>query len=496
MTRAIAVSVLLAASISAWASSAVAVAPDVDWVRTYGDSGLNQAYWIETHSNSGYLVSGRWYMVSRGDYDGFLMRVGPGGDTLWTRTYGDSLDDGLFCVRETYDGGNVLAGYTGRASGDVDAWFVRTDSGGDTLWTRQFDFSLVDIFYGVVECPDHGFIACGYTAALGTPDSLNVMALRIDANGGRVWKYIWEDPGDDRAIDLCWTSDGNIAIAGTAGNATDRGDILIMKLDAEAGDTLWTRTYADTARDIASGICEAADGGLLVAGGSMSDVVGLPWREGFLYKTDAGGDTLWTRKYGGYNDCQYVSSVVPTADRGCALGVRRDFNCEGDYDFYFIKVDSDGNTQWDKQIEKGEIQFLLCIAVAPDYGYVSCGYSYTSVPGNNEVWLLKLRPDEAGAPDVEWTTPGVALRIDGSNPFADAVRVAYEISAAGRVDLAVYDVGGRRVTGLVEAALAAGVHRAEWDLKDKDGDRVASGMYFVRLASPGCRAVEKVMVLR
>jgi hypothetical protein len=97
---------------------------------------------------------------------------------------------------------------------------------------------------------------------------------------------------------------------------------------------------------------------------------------------------------------------------------------------------------------------------------------------------------------VEWTTPGVALRIDGSNPFADAVRVAYEISAAGRVDLAVYDVGGRRVTGLVEAALAAGVHRAEWDLKDKDGDRVASGMYFVRLASPGCRAVEKVMVLR
>gem|GEM_PF-1093528 len=496
MTRAIMVNLLLLAAVCAWAPSAGASAPDVDWIRTYGDSGYNQAYWIEEHSDSGYLVSGRWYMTARGDYDGLLMRVGPGGDTLWTRTYGDSLNDGLFCVRETRDGGNILAGYIERLPGDIDAWFVRTDSHGDTLWTRQFDFATIDLLYGVVECPDDGFIACGYTSALGYPDSLNVMVLRISKSGGRVWRYIWDKPGDDRAIDLCWTSDGNIAIAGSAGSATDRGDILVMKIDAEQGDSLWTRTYSDTARDIASGICEAHDGGLLVAGGSISEVVGLPWREAFLIKTDAGGDTLWTRKYGGYYDCQYVSSVALTPDLGCVMGVRRDRKCEGDYDFYFIKVDSDGNTQWTKQVEQSETQIMMCVAVTSDYGYVSCGYGYIPGPGNNEVWLVKLETDEAGTPELEWKAGRGPLSVEGSNPFADAVRVSYEIPAAGRVELAVYDVGGRRVADLVDGARVAGVHMAEWNLRADGGERVASGMYFIRLDSVGCRAVEKVLVLR
>jgi len=254
-----------------------------------------------------------------------------------------------------------------------------------------------------------------------------------------------------------------------------------MKIDAEQGDSLWTRTYSDTARDIASGICEAHDGGLLVAVGSISEVVGLPWREAFLIKTDAGGDTLWTRKYGGYYDCQYVSSVALTPDLGCVMGVRRDRKCEGDYDFYFIKVDSDGNTQWTKQVEQSETQIMMCVAVTSDYGYVSCGYGY--IP-------------EAGTPELEWKAGRGPLSVEGSNPFADAVRVSYEIPAAGRVELAVYDVGGRRVADLVDGARVAGVHMAEWNLRADGGERVASGMYFIRLDSVGCRAVEKVLVLR
>jgi hypothetical protein len=178
------------------------------------------------------------------------------------------------------------------------------------------------------------------------------------------------------------------------------------------------------------------------------------------------------------------------------MGVRRDRNCEGDYDFYFIKADSEGNTQWTKQVEHSEIQFHLCIAVTPDYGYVSCGYGYLPVPGNTEVWLVKLKTDVAGSPEVEWTTSRGSLSVEGSNPFADAIRVSYEVPTAGRVKLGVYDVGGRLVAELLNGTRPAGVHEAEWNLGTDGGERVASGVYFIRLESPGCRGVEKVLVLR
>jgi choice-of-anchor B domain-containing protein len=80
------------------------------------------------------------------------------------------------------------------------------------------------------------------------------------------------------------------------------------------------------------------------------------------------------------------------------------------------------------------------------------------------------------------------------NPFNPATRIPFELKRAGSVSLAVFDVAGRRVRGLVERGLPAGWHQAEWDGRDDAGRPVASGVYFYRM-SAGDQTRTRRMVL-
>ncbi|MCP4632393.1 MAG: hypothetical protein GY855_05665, partial [candidate division Zixibacteria bacterium] len=61
------------------------------------------------------------------------------GDTLWTHTYGDSLNEFIISAQPTSDGGYVAAGYTySYGSGLRDVYVIKVDSQGDTMWTRAY----------------------------------------------------------------------------------------------------------------------------------------------------------------------------------------------------------------------------------------------------------------------------------------------------------------------------------------------------------------------
>lgn len=91
-----------------------------------------------------------------------------------------------------------------------------------------------------------------------------------------------------------------------------------------------------------------------------------------------------------------------------------------------------------------------------------------------------LKAQAAGA---ETSEP--SLTIDGPNPFWSRSSVSYSLPKAAEVDLAVFDVQGRRVATLVSSLQPAGGHAAAWDGQDLRGRRVASGTYFLRLSMEG-----------
>jgi hypothetical protein len=81
----------------------------------------------------------------------------------------------------------------------------------------------------------------------------------------------------------------------------------------------------------------------------------------------------------------------------------------------------------------------------------------------------------AGVPTVSFLANGVP------NPSRGTVTIQWGLSAAARVDLAVFDVQGRRVRQLARGDQTAGRQVATWDGRDEHGLRVASGLYLVRL---------------
>jgi subtilisin family serine protease len=115
----------------------------------------------------------------------------------------------------------------------------------------------------------------------------------------------------------------------------------------------------------------------------------------------------------------------------------------------------------------------------------------------------------ATPPDVDCSSP--AARLAGvscadaragpaglavsPNPIRGAATLAYRLDAAGRVDLAIYDLGGRRVRALVGSWQPSGVHQWMWDGADDAGRSVPTGLYFARISTPLGTALRRMAVL-
>ncbi len=81
------------------------------------------------------------------------------------------------------------------------------------------------------------------------------------------------------------------------------------------------------------------------------------------------------------------------------------------------------------------------------------------------------------------------------NPFTPATKVGFELAQVGRVELAIYSVDGRLIRTLVKEVQEAGPHEVAWDGCDADGQKVAGGVYFYKLAGPGIEESRRMILL-
>jgi hypothetical protein len=88
-----------------------------------------------------------------------------------------------------------------------------------------------------------------------------------------------------------------------------------------------------------------------------------------------------------------------------------------------------------------------------------------------------------------------AVRLGKSqpNPFTAETWVSYSVGREAQVDLAIYDVAGRRVTTLISGQVSAGDHRASWNGLDASGRPVAPGIYLLHLRT-GERQLSRKLV--
>jgi hypothetical protein len=359
------------------------------WYKTYGGTYNDVGYSIRQTSDGGYIVAGATRSFGAGLNDFYLLRLDAGGDSIWTKTYGGGSGEGARCVRQLPDGGYIVVGNTSSfAVGGKDVWLVRTDSLGVVIWTERY--------------------------------------------GGS-----WEDRG--YSVDL--TADGGFIITGTTQLLSDaENDLFLIRTDS-TGYALWTRAYGGPMAELGNSIKYLSDGGCIAAGWTESYGGGL--QDLYLLRTDASGDTIWTQTYGGLD-----------ADAG------------------------------------------FSVEVIPDGTYAVTGWTVTYGPGDYDIWLLRTAGDVASI-DEFTATRGAEFTVDvWPNPAPGYAKLTYRPKSPSRVDIAIYDIVGCKVREVISPKSSEGMQRHIWDGKDSRGQEVPPGIYFIRIQAGDQVATRKIVLVR
>ncbi len=461
---------------------------------------------------------------------------------LWNHTYGGDAYDEANSVQMTNDSGFIAVGYTqsfglGRFG---NAYMIKTNAGGDTLWTKMFGGDGIDVFADLIATPDSGYIAVGLTD---TPNNFeNIYVVKVDNEGNTLFEKNFGGPQKDVGVSIAPADDGGFVITGgTKSISVGEEDLFLFKIDA-AGDSLWFKTYGTPGNDPGYGINPADDGGFIVSGL-------YNWSDAWLLKADANGDTLWTKTFGG-SDYDEANFPIQTADNGYIFCGSTSSMGAGGLDAYVVKTDSIGNMIWQKTYGFSGYDEGRRIVAKPGGGYMILANTDSQIPAEFNYYLVSA--DENG--DTVWTetigTTGgedraydllnisqseyiiagstfdavnlnnatltvvnddsapVGLKEDYKvtgyyldnaypNPFNPSTTIEYSVglsagnSGSQLTTLKIYDVLGKEVAVLVNSIQAPGQYQVKFNAAG-----LASGLYFYRLTSGSFVQTKKFMLLK
>ena len=319
----------------------------------------------------------------------------------WEKLYGGNNSDEASSVQQTTDGGYIVAGLTLSNNRDVsgnhgsnDGWVTKLNSDGALQWQKALGGSSGDEANSILQTTDGGYIVAGYTNS----------------------------------------NDGDVS--GNHGN----GDAWIVKLDA-AGGIQWQKTYGSSGYDVAKSIQQTTDGSYIFVGESSANDGDVSGNHGgsdcWIVKINATGNIQWQKSYGG-SGADRGNSIQQTADGGyvvAAVAASNDGDItrfQGVYDYWIIKLNSNGNLQWQKSYGGTNFDWATNILQTKGGGYIIVG---SSASGDGDVtgyhtgvgcscytdyWVVKLYPD--GGLDWEKSlggfyddVPGTVLQTDDGN---------------------------------------------------------------------------------
>jgi hypothetical protein len=322
-----------------------------------------------------------------------LSSAAPAQTILWTKNHGGAQPDGAYDITETTDGGFILTGFKSRANYLQDFLLLRTDAGGDMIWSRTFPGPLNGWGSEVLELPDGGFIAAGvYEVNSQTHDSY---VVRTDASGNLLWARQY-DAGigdDDRAHSIYLTQDGGFIIAGQAWwpePPFGSYDVYVVKCNA-LGIPEWSNLYkwAPGGADVALSVAQVPDGGFLIGGFTQAVV----WNA-YVIRTDPLGNVLWQRTYGGdWGDEAYDMRL--TADGGFVLTGAFISNTETDTDVGLVKADAAGNVEWERVYGGNDADWGQQVCPTRDGGYLVAGHTGSYGMGSWDGYVLRTDPNGA-----------------------------------------------------------------------------------------------------
>ncbi len=455
--------------------------------RTYGEvEGNERGFSILEASDGGYVITG----VIADDLA--IMKIDAGGTLQWTKRYGGPAFDVGSMIRHDGAGGYIIVGQTGSFDGgEGDAWIVRTDAQGDTLWSRAVGGPGYDFAMGVAPIPDGGFIVAGGTESFGAGERDGYL-VRLNGSGDTLWTRTVGGIYLDELFGVAVASDGSFITAGgtySLGSGIGTTDDIYVSRFYPDGSLNWGQIYGGSDYDWADDIIATRDGKYMITG----------QRDGgntYLLKIDRSGDEIWNKSYpsSGWDEGR---SVAETADSGFIIAGRVDATVATNgvlfQDLLLIRVDKDGKHLWMKRFG-GELHDEgSAVAATSDGGYVAVGFKGTSWDPEGfqttaDIYVIKT--DSAGMPGTAGMEPsgiasGAALYLY-PNPASSAVTVRATDPALRSASVTVTDLLGRTIHA---GTLAAGSATLDLGMQ-------SPGMYSVVIRAGAALSVQRLVIAR
>jgi hypothetical protein len=402
--------------------------PVVEWQKSFGGVTNEDCFVIRPAANGGCLVAGRSLSGASGNKettnhglsDGWVVRLDQGGHKLWEQSVGGTNYDGFTDVRQTSDGGWILAGGGSTTNALLTGyWVVRLDANGAFLWERNFaGAGGRDVAKAVLPTAEGGFLIGGWSMsgtngvktmpniadANGQAMGPDFWVLRVDSEGRILWQNVYGGYREDNFSTIEPKSGGGFILVGDSSSPPSGNkqsvhyggsDYWIVSTD-EAGQVIWEKSYGGSGWDSATHVCPTPDGGCAVIGFSRSPADGnktVPSMGGlmddvWLLRVNGEGNKLWERNIG-TTDPETPAGIQLTADGGFYVAVCR-ARPEGLFS-WLTRLDANGNRVWENQYFSNRELSALAFALSDDGGFFLAGAPWP--PNNPDFVVMKLSTD-------------------------------------------------------------------------------------------------------
>ena len=248
---------------------------DSVWTKTFGGEKSDYGFFVQQTSDGGYILTGGTESYGKDSWDLWIIKTDIAGDTIWTKTFGGIRSDVGETVVQTTDGGYLITGSTESfGSGNNDAWIIKTDSLGNLLWERTYGGSDDDLGISGRQTSDGGYIITGCTKSYGA-GSNDVWLIKTNSEGDTIWTKTFGGNADDLGHSVEQTSEDGYIITGyTLSYGEGSNDVWLIKTNT-VGDILWTKTFGGRKDDKGYFVQQISDGGYIITGSTESYGVGL-----------------------------------------------------------------------------------------------------------------------------------------------------------------------------------------------------------------------------
>ncbi len=472
--------------------SLLAQVQDTVWTNTFGGDGddwIGQS--ILQTSDGGFIMTG-FYTVDSTNIDVLLLKIDAAGQFVWSKTYGGSGEDIGSDIEITADGDIIIAARTDSyGDGEQDWWLIKTDAAGNEIWNRTYGDEGNEFDLSIEITSDGGFILYGSTDS--NSDYTGCWLVKTNDSGDIEWEKTFFDTGvhSSHGTSVRQTTDGGYILVGQNDNV-GKG-IELIKTDS-FGNTTWIQEYGgiNPSEDEGYDVQQTTDGGYILVGETLSfgpnDTTTYAW----LIKTDALGDTLWTKRFfTALPDSigaamGYGNSIIITEDGGYIFTGFRGPNLSA-LDLFLTKTDENGNEE-STSIITGAAG--MCLSKTDNGDYIVGGITITE-DDDFELFFALFESVSTGIINDGWQTSiSNQLHPNYPNPFNIKTSISYSIINADIVTLKIYNMIGKEIKTLVNEFQDINNYTVDFDAKE-----LPSGIYNYKIQVGNDYTETKKMIL-